>query len=119
MVTEPITGIVRQYLRQLALTGLSSAYAVIYGSQVKGNPGQWSDIDLVVVSSRFDEAYPREEVQRLWRVAAKVDSRIEPIAAGVREFEENDSRAILEIARREGEKIYVDDNLPYEIRNTE
>jgi len=108
MVTEPVTGIIRRYLQQLTKIGVGVAYGVVFGSQVRGNTNDWSDIDLVVVSNRFDEPYSREDVQQLWRVAAKVDSRIEPIAAGEKEFEENDSRAILEIARREGEKIYLE-----------
>jgi len=111
MVPEPITEIVRKYLRQLTTIGVGIAYGVVFGSQVKGNAAatEWSDIDLVVVSSRFDEPYTRKDIQQLWRIAARVDSRIEPVAAGVKEFEENDSRAILEIARREGEKIYLEE----------
>jgi len=111
MVPESITGIVRKYLRQLTKTGVGIAYGVVFGSQVKGNTNKWSDIDLVVVSGRFDQPYTRQDVQELWRVAAKVDSRIEPIQAGEKEFEESDSRAILEIARREGEKIYLEESV--------
>jgi len=74
-----------------------------------GNPNEWSDIDLVVVSDRFDQPYTRNDVQQLWRMAARVDSRIEPIAAGVKEFEEDDARAILEVARWEGEKVYLEE----------
>ncbi len=109
MVTEPITGIVRKYLQQLSQIGVGVAYGVVFGSQVKGITNEWSDIDLVVVSKQYDQLYTRQDVQDLWRVAAKVDSRIEPIQAGEIEFEESDSRAILEIARREGEKIYLEE----------
>jgi hypothetical protein len=35
-------------------------------------------------------------------VAARTDSRIEPVAVGQRQFEEDDSSALIEIARREG-----------------
>ncbi len=38
-------------------------------------------------------------------VAARTDSRIEPITCGSRQWREDDSSAILEIARREGEKL--------------
>jgi predicted nucleotidyltransferase len=109
MVAEPITSIIQKYLRQLSGAGMGIAYGVVFGSQVGGAPNEWSDIDLVVVSDRFDGPYTRNDVQQLWRMAARVDSRIEPIAAGVKEFEENDTRAILEIARREGEKVYLEE----------
>ena len=39
------------------------------------------------------------------RVAAHTDSRIEPIPVGERQFLTDDSRAIIEIARREGQVI--------------
>jgi len=44
-------------------------------------------------------------VNLLWRVAARTDSRIEPFPVGQRQFEQNDSSAIIEIARREGQVI--------------
>ena len=44
----------------------------------------------------------------LWKVAARIDSRIEPIAVGKRQFEDGSDRAIVEIARREGQVITLD-----------
>jgi hypothetical protein len=41
----------------------------------------------------------------LWRVAARTDSRIEPIPCGERQWVEDRSSAILEIARREGQVV--------------
>jgi hypothetical protein len=69
----------------------------------------WSDIDLVVVSPQFDQSPCWADVRVLWRQAARVDSRIEPIACGERQWEEDRSSVILEIARREGERIALDD----------
>jgi hypothetical protein len=41
-------------------------------------------------------------VKKYLRNAARTDSRIEPVPVGQRQYEEDDSSAILEIARREG-----------------
>jgi len=41
-------------------------------------------------------------VETLWRATLAADVRIEPIACGEREWETDDSRPILEIARQEG-----------------
>ncbi len=57
---------------------------------------------MLVVSPRFDRERRRDDVSLLWRVAARTDSRIEPTAVGQHQFEEDDSSAIIEIARREG-----------------
>jgi len=105
VVDEPIAVIVRKYLNNLNQQGLPVAYGVVFGSQARGAASQWSDIDLLVISNRFDEEPLREDINLLWRVAAHTDSRIEPIPVGERQFLTDDSRAIIEIARREGQVI--------------
>ncbi|MEE8392622.1 MAG: nucleotidyltransferase domain-containing protein [Anaerolineae bacterium] len=105
MVDESIIRIVRQYLRNLIERGIPIQHGIIFGSQVSGHPDTWSDIDLLVVSPRFDGERRRADVDLLWHVAARSDSRIEPIPVGQRQFEEDDSSAIIEIARREGQRV--------------
>ena len=102
MVDKSIITIVQKYLHTLHESGINVNYAVVFGSQVSGHYHAWSDIDLLVVSPRFDDIHTREDINLLWRIAARVDSRIEPIAIGARQYEEDDSSAIIEIARREG-----------------
>jgi hypothetical protein len=93
---------VRNYLHALTGEGIRPAFGVVFGSQATGAADEWSDIDLLVVAAHFDEQISRPEVSRLWRLAARTDCRIEPIPCGEREWVEDDSRAIIEIARREG-----------------
>jgi len=107
MIDKETVNTVRHYLEALTKRGLPVSYGVLFGSQVRGEARTWSDIDLLVVSSRFDEGYKRTDVNMLWRVAARTDSRIEPIAVGERQFAEDDSSAIIEIARREGQRIFL------------
>ena len=52
----------------------------------------------------------RRYVDLLWCQAARVDSRIEPIACGEKQWQEDDSSIILEMARREGERIAVEED---------
>ena len=96
---------VGDYLKTLNDQGLAVRFGVVFGSWAKGNPGQWSDIDLMVVSPRFDGPRNRRDVDLLWRLAARIDSRIEPVACGLKQWEEDDSSAIVEIARREGKRV--------------
>ena len=105
MVDEPIIRVVRRYLQALVNSGVPAPHAVVFGSQATGHAHVWSDIDLLVVSPKFDAPRKREDVNVLWRVAAFTDSRIEPIAVGERQYETDDSSAIIEIARREGQMI--------------
>lgn len=102
MVDESILNIAKRYLRVLIQQGIPVQYGVLFGSWVNGHPHEWSDIDLLVVSSHFDTAYRREDVNLLWRTAARTDSRIEPIPVGQIQYQNDDSSPLLEIARREG-----------------
>ncbi len=105
MADDAIIETVRAYLRRLAHKGLDVGFAVLFGSHLEGQPHEWSDIDLVVVSSRFDVTKRREDIDLLWVAAMEVDARIEPIACGVQEWADGDERAVIESARRTGRAI--------------
>lgn len=105
MVAESIVESVRDYLQAVSSQGIPVEYGVVFGSQARGNTHEWSDIDLLVVSSLYDRRRTYEEAAILWEVAAFTDSRIEPIPVGERQFSEDDSSAIIEMARREGIRI--------------
>jgi len=108
MADSAIVNIVRQYLRNLAQHGILARMGGIFGSHASGHPGQWSDIDLLVVSATFDGTFSRDAINSLWRVAARTDSRIEPIPCGERQWAEDHTTPIIEIARREGVQVAPD-----------
>jgi uncharacterized protein len=106
---ERVVASIKRYLRTLQSEfGLDARAAVLFGSYARGGADEWSDIDLVVLAGRFDREITRQDVELLWWVAAKTDSRIEPIACGERQWVEDDKSAILEFARREGQVILPD-----------
>lgn len=105
MVEKSVLEAVQSYLGSLKANGIDVAFGVIFGSSAKGNSGEMSDIDLLVVSPRFDSVRKRSDVNLLWRIAAVSDSRIEPVPCGKKQWFEDDSSAIIEIARREGELV--------------
>ena len=101
MVEGKIANVIKQYLMSLPAFGIHASRAVLFGSFAKGQANEWSDIDLVVIAPEFDKPREISLIQSLWRATA-VDSRIEPIPCGEKEWEANQSRPILEIARQEG-----------------
>jgi hypothetical protein len=109
MADAAIIAIVRQYLQDLAQQGIVARMGVLFGSHASGHPGKWSDIDLVVVSATFDGTFSRDAINSLWRVAARTDSRIEPIPRGERQWVEDEITPIIEIARREGVRAVADE----------
>jgi predicted nucleotidyltransferase len=105
MLEPAVLTAVLTYLAAVKAHGILVECAVVFGSQVKGHAHLWSDIDLLVVSPQFDDMKDRTNINLLWRLAARTDSRIEPIPCGSRQWLEDDSSAIIEIARREGEVL--------------
>jgi predicted nucleotidyltransferase len=105
MVAKQIVASVRRYARALGRRGVRVPFVVVFGSQATGREHEWSDIDLIVVSPLFDRARRLKDTLLLWEVAAATDSRIEPIPCGEKQWAEDDSSAIIEIARREGEPV--------------
>jgi predicted nucleotidyltransferase len=107
MVNQTIVKSVRNYLKSIQEEGIAVRFGIVFGSHVYDRSGTWSDIDVLVVSPLFDGRRNRRDVDLLWRVAARSDSRIEPIPCGERQWIEDSSSAIVEIARREGETILI------------
>lgn len=107
MVNESVLNGVRKYLRALREQGVAVKFGVVFGSQVAGNTNVWSDIDLLVISPKYDDQRNRDDINLLWRIASRTDNRIEPIPCGERQWLEDDSSIIIEIARRSGETVTV------------
>ncbi|NOZ23019.1 MAG: nucleotidyltransferase domain-containing protein [Planctomycetes bacterium] len=110
MVSSSVLTGVRRYLRALEAQGIKVSFGVIFGSQVAGATDEWSDIDLMIVSPHFDLSIEREDVNRLWRLAARIDSRIEPFACGEEQWKKDTSNALVEIARRQGTCVTLKNN---------
>ncbi|MCK5861306.1 MAG: nucleotidyltransferase domain-containing protein [Candidatus Hydrogenedentes bacterium] len=102
MVDKSIIASVQQYLRCLEESGIPVRFGVLFGSQVTGHVHEWSDIDVLVVSSLYDEDRNYKTVGQLWRVANDMDTRIEPIACGALQWDEDNFTPIVEIARTKG-----------------
>jgi predicted nucleotidyltransferase len=82
MAEESIIIIVKNYLKELSRRGVPVKRALLFGSYANETDHKWSDIDLIVISDKYDKEYSREDINVLWRTAARTDNRIEPIPEG-------------------------------------
>ena len=105
MADESVVNIVQSFLAAVRSSGIPVEFGVLFGSWARGAASPESDIDLMVVSSRFDAPRAHRDVAALWRVAARVDSRIEPLPCGSQQWREDQSSPILALVRQEGEAI--------------
>jgi len=107
MGDEKVVRSVKRYLQALQGQGIDIRFGVVFGSQATGKADAWSDIDLLIISPRFDGIHSRRDIDLLWRTTAHIDNRIEPVPCGEKQWLEDDASAIVEIARREGEEIRI------------
>ncbi|MBF0629046.1 MAG: nucleotidyltransferase domain-containing protein [Magnetococcales bacterium] len=106
MADPAIITSIQSYLQVLKLQGIPVDFGVLYGSHARGDASRWSDIDLLVVSPLFDHERTWNTVRPLWRAVLDADERIEPVGVGTRQWEDNDSMALIDIAHREGQIIH-------------
>jgi predicted nucleotidyltransferase len=107
MLDPQIRETARRYLRKLEEHGVSTCFAVVIGAHAHGTVRDGSDIDLLVVSRCFDGDVRQQDADLIWRVAAQIDSRIEPIPCGEQQWDEDATNARIELARCQGERIYA------------
>lgn len=88
MLSEDVLRVAKEFQVALKDAGIEADFVVVFGSQVTGKAHEWSDIDLLVVSSQFDGMSDRSRVNQLWRLTAQVDSRIEPFPCGAKQWRE-------------------------------
>lgn len=105
MVNKSIVKSVQKYLKYVKEQGIPVSYGVLFGSYAKNKAHKWSDIDVLVVSPRFDEDQTAEDHEKLWMFAARMNKLIEPIPVGEKQYKYDKSSLILEVARREGQII--------------
>jgi len=106
MVERAVLETVRTYLDAVRAEGIPVERAIVFGSQVRGTATEWSDIDLVVVSSAFDGPSSDRAVDLLWRARVATRGHVEPIGCGVRRWEEDDGSPLLAIVREEGVEVF-------------
>ena len=109
MANKTVVRSVQKYLNYLTQQGIPVSYGVLFGSFATGKAHKWSDIDLLVVSPKYDAKRTTDDYESLWVFAGRTDSRIEPIPVGEKQFKEDENSTILIIARREGQIIPLAD----------
>ncbi len=78
--------IAKKFSSELDKAGIPLQTVILFGSQITGKAGKWSDIDTCVVSPIFGRDRQSERV-RLMKIAQKVSLDIEPHPYSPADFE--------------------------------
>ena len=82
-----VEGIIERFKQALNNAGIKPAKIILYGSYAKGNPREYSDIDLIVISEDFEGMNLRERLEILGLAAGKIFEPIEALGYTSKEIE--------------------------------
>jgi len=98
--------IVRKFVKRLRQEGIAVDRAILYGSFAAGKERRDSDIDVAIVSRDFGKDRI-EEGMALYRIAGKVDSRLEPVPVSVDAFENDTWIPLIYEIRAKGQELNI------------
>ena len=91
---DQVVEIIRGFIEELSLE-IPVKEIILFGSYAHGNPKEYSDIDLAVISDWFEGQPKIENMQYLSRVAAAYNSLIEALPFTEEEYRNLDKRSFL------------------------
>ena len=96
---------VSEYIKILNESGLLIEKAFLFGSAARDKAQEGSDIDVMLVSRRFDDSTDDLAYSLIWKLTRRIDSRIEPFAVGLSRYQNDDVSPLLQIVKKEGISI--------------
>jgi uncharacterized protein len=80
---------------------------ILFGSYARGTAGQWSDIDIAVISDDFRRMRTLDKIRLIARRSAHCDSRLEPFGYSLIEYNHADRLSFLGEIKRMGKVVYT------------
>jgi predicted nucleotidyltransferase len=101
-----ITKLINSLVNDLEAEKIKVNKVILYGSYARGNPKNFSDIDIAVISPSFTRKNLFKIQEELAKVLSKYLSRIEPIGFSPEQYESADLTSFLGEIKRTGKVIY-------------
>ena len=98
--------VIKEFVSALRREGITIDRVVLYGSYVKGNVRPDSDIDVAVISKDFGKDRV-EEGMTLFRIAGKIDPRLEPVPFSTKTYEDDTWIPLVYEIREKGEELNI------------
>lgn len=88
-IPEEIENRIPNFIRYLNSNGILIDRAYLFGSYAKGNYDEWSDIDLALISDKF-EGNRYKDLDKLTDALIKIDTDISPLPYTHKDFTSDD-----------------------------
>ena len=87
--------LLKKYILLLNSNGISVYKAFLFGSYSTNTATEASDIDVMIVSEKYDET-DDEAVGKIWKLTRMVSTKIEPFLIGKNKFISDDENYIMQ-----------------------
>ena len=88
MVEKKVVEKIEEFIKALKRENINVSKVILYGSRASGTSHEYSDIDVAVVSSDFGKDR-FEEGARLFKIACRIDTLIEPVPVSLESYEKD------------------------------
>jgi predicted nucleotidyltransferase len=104
MATKEVIELLKRYVILLNTEGFSVNKAFLFGSYSNNAASENSDIDVMIVSDKFDENDDMA-IGKIWSLTRKINLKIEPYLIGIKKFKEDDSSPLIHMIKTNGIEI--------------
>ncbi len=101
MAKTEVIELLKEYIILLNSNGISVYKAFLFGSYSTNTANDASDIDVLIVSEKYDES-DDEAVGKIWKLTRLVSTKIEPFLIGKNKYNSNDNSPLIEQIKRQG-----------------
>ena len=98
--------VIKEFVNALKREGIKIDRVILYGSYTKGNVRPDSDIDVAIISRDFGKDRV-EEGMILFKIAGKIDPRLEPVPFSTKMYENDTWIPLIYEIREKGEEIEI------------
>jgi len=104
MARSEIIELLKKYVLLLNSEGVSVNKAFLFGSYSTDTATESSDIDVMIVSNKFDENDDLI-IGKIWKLTKKINTKIEPFLIGNKKFNEDNSSPLISMIKDKGIEI--------------
>jgi predicted nucleotidyltransferase len=104
MANREVIELLEKYIFLLNSEGLSVNKAFLFGSYSTNTASENSDIDVLIVSDKYDEN-DDEAAGKAWNLTRKINPKIEPLLIGLKKFKDENASPLINMIKLKGIEI--------------
>ena len=104
MAKREVIELLRKYIILLNAEGISVNRAFLFGSYSNDTASDSSDIDVLIVSDKYDET-DDDVAGKIWKLTRKINTKIEPFLIGIKKFKDDESSPLVSLIKTKGIEI--------------